>query len=289
MNKILFIINPISGGTSKRNFPDQAIRYLDPAKFCPYFLFTERETHAYELTLEAIQSGVDIIVAVGGDGTVNEVASALEGSDKIMGIIPSGSGNGLARSIGIPMNPMRAINKLNELKIDLIDSAILNDYKFFNVAGVGFDAHVSARFAKSKTRGLLGYIQIAAAEIIRYKSQHYTLEIDGKRIERDAFLVSIANASQYGNNMYIAPFASLSDGVLDICIVKPLPIYYLPIMGFHLFNKTIHRSNYMEIIQGRNIKIHRQQSGLVHLDGEPRQIEGDLQITLKPLSLRVIH
>lgn len=289
MKNILFIINPISGGKDKRNFPDKIIQYLDLEKFNPDFVFTERINHAYELARRAIDMGVDIVIAVGGDGTINEVASVLVGSDQIMGIIPFGSGNGLARTLGIPINEKEAIQRLNGLKVDRIDSGILNNRYFFGITGVGFDAHASACFANNQTRGLTGYIYTVLTEVVSYQSQHYAIEVDGKLIDREAFLISIANSSQYGNNAYIAPLASVKDGLLDVCIIRRFPLYYLPMIGFHLVNKTAHQSKYIEIIKGKDIVIRREKAGIVHLDGEPELMEANIQISIKPLSLTVIN
>ncbi len=206
-----------------------------------------------------------------------------------MGIIPFGSGNGLARTLGIPVNEKEAIKRLNGLNVDRIDSGILNNRYFFGIAGVGFDAHVSACFANNQTRGLTGYIHTVLTEVISYQSQYYTIEVDGEVINRQAFLISIANSSQYGNNAHIAPLASVKDGLLDVCIIKRFPLYYLPMIGFHLVNKTAHQSKYIEIIKGRDIIIRREKAGIVHLDGEPELMEANIQITVNPLSLHIIH
>lgn len=283
---ILFIINPISGGKSKLNFPQQAGNYLDQSLFDSEFIFTEKAGHAQQIVAENLDK--DILVAVGGDGTINEIASALEGSGKWMGIIPCGSGNGLARAIGIPLKEGNAVSRLNRLRHTLIDSGTLNDRKFFNMAGIGFDAHISKAFAEHTGRGLVGYVQTTFREISNYRSQNYMLEIDGKRYERNAFMISIANSSQYGNNAHIAPFASVSDGLLDICIIKPFPLYSFPMMGYRMFSKTAHKSKFVEIIQGREIRIIRESAGAVHVDGEPQLMGTELNINIKPLSLSVL-
>lgn len=283
---ILFIINPISGGKSKLYFPDLAANYLDKSLFDSSYVFTERIGHAQELAAENWDK--EIIVAVGGDGTINEIASVLEGSDKFMGIIPSGSGNGLARSMGIPLKDSQAVSRLNNLNSTRIDSGTLNDRKFFNMAGVGFDAHISNCFAQHAGRGLGGYIQTTFKEISSYRSQDYVLEIDGKTYERNAFMVSIANSSQYGNNAHISPFASVKDGLLDICIIRPFPLYIFPAMGYRMFRKTAHKSRFVEIIQGRSVRISRETSGPVHVDGEPQHMDAMLDIGIKPLSLSVL-
>lgn len=283
---ILFIINPISGGKSKIHFPDLAAKHLDQSLFDARFTFTECAGHARDIAKENSQA--DIIVAVGGDGTINEVASSLEGSGKCMGIIPYGSGNGLARAMAIPLNDADAVLRLNNLNSTLIDSGTLNGQKFFNMAGVGFDAHISRRFANHSERGLGGYVQTTFREISGYQSQNYILEIDGKTYARKAFMISIANSSQYGNNAHISPFASVKDGLLDICIVRPFPMYIFPVMGLRMFSRTTHRSKFVEIIKGREIRILRQSEGAVHLDGEPQLMEAELNIRVRPASLCVL-
>ncbi len=266
-----------------------ALKYLDTEKFQAEFMFTERSGHAFEIAGSVLNRDIDIIVAVGGDGTINEIGSAIESTDKILGIIPYGSGNGLARSLSIPLNDKLAIMRLNDLRISRIDTGTFNERKFFNIAGIGFDAHISAIFADNIKRGLRGYVQTTVSEISRYQFQHYHLEIDGKVYKRDAFMISIANSSQFGNNAHIAPFASLKDGLLDTCVIKPFPLYQFPVMGYQMFRKRIHKSRYVEIIKSKNIRIIREFEGAVHLDGEPIQMGMELNIGIKPLALSVLN
>lgn len=264
------------------------LKYLDKGKFQADYLFTERPGHAFQIASEMIKIDTDICIAVGGDGTINEVASAMVGSGKHMGIVPFGSGNGLARSLGIPINDKKAILKLNRLNSTCIDTGELNEKKFFNMAGIGFDAHISALFAKGVKRGLRGYVKTTLSEISNYQSQHYRLEIDGKIYERDAFMISIANSSQFGNNAYISPFASLKDGLLDVCVIRPFPLYQFPALGYRMFSKSTHRSKYVEIIRGKEIRIWRGAEGAVHLDGEPVLLGNELNVIIKPLSLSLL-
>lgn len=287
--KILFVINPISGGISKYNFPIKIDKYLDKSKFDSEYVFTEYHGHGSILAAEALRNGVDILVAVGGDGTINEVATEVEGTNKLMGIIPFGSGNGLARSLGIPLADVQAIKRINMLHISTIDSGTFNGRKFFNMAGIGFDAQISARFAENLKRGLSSYIKIAFSEVSNYRAQHYHLTIDGKEYEHQAFMISIANSSQYGNNAHISPFASLSDGMLDICILKPFPIYKFPALVFRMFRKNTHKSNYLEIIQGRDIIIRRECAAAIHLDGDPFSMGIELNIGINPHSLNILN
>lgn len=285
---VLFIINPISGGTRKLSFPAVANKVLDSGKFDAQFIYTQWPNHANELAAIAAANKTNVVVAVGGDGTINEVASALEGTETYMGIIPFGSGNGLARSLRIPLNTKNAIAVLNNLKVRRIDSAILNNRKFFNMAGIGFDAHISLKFAKLKNRGLKGYISTALTEIATYIPGNYNLTIDGNHYQKHAFMISIANSCQYGNNAFIAPEAELDDGMLDVCIIKPFPLVQFPVIGYHLFNKTVHKTDYVEIIKGSKIRISRHSEGIVHLDGEPIEESKEIEISVKPLSLSVV-
>ena len=287
--KILFVINPISGGKSKYNFPEKIDKYLDKSKFDYECVFTEYHGHGSILVAEGIKNGVDILVAVGGDGTINEVAGEVEGTDKLMGIIPFGSGNGLARSLGIPLRDVQAIKRINKLHISKIDSGTFNGRKFFNMAGIGFDAQISARFAENVKRGLSSYVKIAFSEVSNYRSQNYHLKIDGKEYEHKAFMISVANSSQYGNNAHISPFASLNDGLLDICILRPFPLYKFPAIALRMFRKNSHKSNYLEIIQGSNITIKRERDAAVHLDGDPFNMGTELSIGIKPQSLNILN
>lgn len=285
---ILFIVNPIAGGKSKTDFPELAASCLDATKFEARYLFSKNVGHAYELSAAALAQDVDIVVAVGGDGTINEVASALLGTGKSMGIIPCGSGNGLARALGIPLKNSKAVARLNSLQAFRIDSGLFNGKNFFNMAGIGFDAQISMRFAEDATRGLKGYVKTTFSEIAQYRPEQYVIEIDNRLYEREAFMISIANSSQFGNNAHVSPFASLNDGLLDVCIIKPFPLYHFPVMGYHMFSKTAHKSKFVEIVRGKKIRIIREKEGAIHLDGEPQIMGTEINIEIKPLSLSVL-
>ncbi|PWS32890.1 diacylglycerol kinase [Pedobacter paludis] len=285
---ILFIINPISGGKGKLRIPDFIDKYLDKEKFSPNFIFTEYVGHAGELADEASIKNFDIIVAAGGDGTINEVATKVLQHNKILGVLPLGSGNGLARFLNIPKNLRQAILLINNLKIDKIDSATFNNKSFFNLAGMGFDAHLSAVFSGDKKRGLSGYVKLGFQEVFSYKPQLYVINIDGTEYRRKAFAVTIANSSQYGNDVFIAPSASVKDGLLDVCIIKPFSLLKLPMLSYIMLRGTAETSDMIEIIKGKNIKIIRQKEGAVHVDGEPLQMGAEIEAIVNPLSLQVI-
>ena len=286
--RILFVVNPISGGKKKKGFEKRVMADLNLDLYETKFAFTESPGHANELASQAVADQTDVVVAVGGDGTINEIASALNGTDTALGIIPEGSGNGLALYLGIPLNERAAIRRLNRFEHMTIDSGMINGLSFFNMAGIGFDASVSDRFANDNIRGPIGYLKAVLSEISTYKPKRYTLDIDGTAIEREAFMVSVANSPQYGNNAYVAPQASVTDGLLDVCIIHKFPLYTIPMMLFHLFNKTADQSEYVEIIPGKHIRILRETADAVHVDGEPKEMGPVLEITVNPGTLRIV-
>lgn len=286
--RILFVINPISGGKKKTAFNKQVLEALDLAKFDPTFKITDHANHAYELGRLAIEERFDAVVAVGGDGTINELGSAILGTGMPLGIVPEGSGNGLALYLGIPFNESAAIRRINRFEMVEVDTGVVNGRHFFNIAGLGFDASVSDRFAAENIRGPIGYLRSAINVLSDFKPSTYKLLIDGKEYTREAFMISVANSPQYGNNAYIAPHASISDGMLDVCIVQKFPLYLFPKMVFHLFTKSADQSEYVEIIPGKEITVLRESKGPVHVDGEPVEMGERLDVTIKPKSLKII-
>ncbi|MNL13960.1 putative lipid kinase YegS [compost metagenome] len=261
---------------------------LDRQKFNANFAFTEYIGHASEIAEEAANKNFDIIVAVGGDGTINEVGTRVMQQNKILGILPFGSGNGLARFLKIPMNTVKAIKVINNCHVRAIDTATFNDKHFFNMAGMGFDAHISSVFAGNKGRGLSGYLKLGLREVLSYKPQSYRIDIDGMEYLRTAFVISVANSSQYGNNAHIAPAASVTDGLLDVCIVKEFPMYKLPVLAYEMLNSKTDNSNLVEIIKGKNIHISRIKDDAIHIDGEPFFMGKEIAVSVRPLSLNII-
>ncbi len=286
--RILFVVNPISGGKKKTAFNKQILEVLDLEKFDPTFKITDHANHAFELGKAAIEEGYDAVVAVGGDGTINELGSAIMGTDMPLGIIPEGSGNGLALYLGIPLNESAAIRRINRFETVQVDTGEINGRHFFNIAGLGFDASVSDHFATENIRGPIGYLRSAVNVLSNFKPSTYTLIIDGKKYQKEAFMISVANSPQYGNNAYIAPQASITDGILDVCVVQKFPLYLLPKMVFHLFTKSADQSDYVEILPGKSIRIIRDEKGPVHVDGEPVEMGTTLDISIKHKSLKII-
>lgn len=287
-SNILFIINPISGGKDKLKIPALIDAHLDRGKFNPNFSFTEYVGHASEIAEEAANKNFDVIVAVGGDGTINEVAAKVMQYEKTLGIIPFGSGNGLARYLKIPLKPVQAIQLINEGKASLIDTGRFNGKAFFNMAGMGFDAHISSVFAGNKSRGLSGYLKLGFREVLSYRPQTYQLIIDGREYVREAVVLSIANSSQYGNNAHIAAGASITDGLLDVCVIPQFPMYKLPVLAYEMLNAKTDQSDMVEIIRGREIRILRSQDDAIHIDGEPFFMGREIEVSVAPLSLNII-
>lgn len=286
----LFIVNPHSGTRGKDHIPNLLKKYLDKTIYDWDVIFTRYAGEARELS-NAGKDKYDLIVATGGDGTINEVARPLLNSRAVLGIIPCGSGNGLARHLGIPLNPAKAIALLNYQHVTKIDTINLNDDVFLNVAGVGFDAHIARTFASSKKRGFLSYAMIALQEIRRFKSTDYNLFIDGvEKIENAPFLISVANSSQFGNNAYIAPDARIADGLMDVCVLRPFPFWYYPTLIGRLFTGTLMASKYFECWQGKSVRIEisdKAKDPCIHLDGDPYPIEKTINFSVNPLSLQV--
>ena len=282
-------MNPISGTRKKERVPQMAEELLDSNRYTHTFALTERPLHAIELARAAAEAGAAVVVAVGGDGTVNEVAAGILHSQTALGIIPFGSGNGLARHLGIPVNTSAAVQLLNELDNTItIDGALANGRPFFCTAGLGFDAHVGKLFAGGNTRGFGSYVRIAVQELVNFSPQRYTIEIDGRKFRRKCFVVTLANAGQYGNNAYISPEADIQDGLLDLCLMRPFPPLMALPMGLRLFQRTIHQSQYMEILRGQHIVISCSKSDSMHLDGEFIQMDKVLEVKVIPQCLKVI-
>jgi len=260
---------------------------LDQSIFDYTINYTDGAHHARTIASENIGK-VDIVIAVGGDGTVNEVASGIVGSNTVLGVLPYGSGNGLSRFLGVPMDPAKAIRNINQWHVEAIDAGLADGRWFFNMAGMGFDAHIAEVFSRDGKRGFFTYVKSAFREVMNYKADKYQLNIDGKLYEREAFMLSIANSSQYGNNAHVSPDASVQDGLLDVCIIKPFPLWRFPELGVRMFTKTATGSKYLEIIKGKNIIINRAHEGPMHLDGEPHISGATVEIKVVPASLRII-
>ncbi|MCD8303468.1 MAG: YegS/Rv2252/BmrU family lipid kinase [Prevotellaceae bacterium] len=286
--KITFIINPISGTEGKQSIVDMIEDRLAPELFDCSLRYTERAGHASQLAKEGVAEAADIIVAVGGDGTVNEVARSITHSSSALGIIPCGSGNGLARHLAIPLNPAEALSIIETRHIETLDYGVINGHPFFCTCGVGFDAFVSERFANSDKRGLLSYVENTLSEGIRYKPETYVVQIGEESQSYEALLIACGNASQYGNNVYITPKASMKDGLLDVTIMEPFPLAEAPQIALQLFSKRITGNSHVRTFQCKHLKIHREQEGVVHFDGDPVVCGKDLDIRIVERGIRMV-
>lgn len=286
--KAVFIINLISGTSNKAAIPGLIDQYLDKTQFEYEIAVTQYAGHASEIAAKAKDDGVDVVVAIGGDGTVNEVARAIVHSSTALGIIPCGSGNGLARHLLLPLNVRKAIEVINRCEIRQLDYGIINDYPFFCTCGMGFDAFVSMKFAEAGKRGPITYVENVLREGLKYKPETYTIEDDNGTLQYKAFLISCANASQYGNNAYIAPQASMSDGLMDVIIMEPFDVFEAPQISIEMFSKTLDKNSKIKTFRTRHLHIRRDKPGVIHYDGDPVMTGADIDVELKPKGINII-
>lgn len=285
--RIVFIVNPISHEIKGLDIRKIIETNLDSNRFEYTIVYTQYAQHASKLAQDALIDSADIIAAVGGDGTVNEVGRALIDSKAVLAIIPVGSGNGLARHLGIPVGLKKALKALNHGYPVVIDTAKINEKTFLGVAGIGFDAHIAHKFALFGKRGFFSYCQVASKEFYLYAPQSYFITIDGKQIFRKAFILTFANSSQYGNNFIIAPNASVSDGYLDLVIIDDIPFYSILQFLWRFGQGTLHHSSHFETYPFKEITI--QHPGMqAHVDGEPVLFENEIKVTIQPKSLKVL-
>jgi len=281
-------MNPISGTSDKKDIPYLIEELLDNEQFDYSIRETEYAGHAYEIAKESKEQGIDIVVAVGGDGTVNEVGRALVHSNTALGIIPTGSGNGLARHLLIPMKIKGAIQVLNDCEITDLDYGIINEHPFFCTCGVGFDAFISEKFAEAGKRGPITYLENILKEGLKYEPETYEIEAENGTIKKKAFLISCANASQYGNNAYIAPQASMSDGMIDVIIMEPFDALEASQISIEMFNKTLDKNNKIKTFRSKEIKIYRKAPGVIHYDGDPIDTGKEIVVTLKEKGIKIL-
>lgn len=284
--KVLFVVNSVSQQIKGFDIETLIKCSLDATKFNYAVEYTTSAGHATQLTKNAVNQDYDIVAAVGGDGTVNEVGKALIGTRGTLAIIPVGSGNGLARHLGISCDIKEAIKSLNHSQMMEIDTGEINGIPFLGVAGIGFDARVAHRFANYGKRGIFSYMQVAQKEYWKYHSQIFTLDVDGRSIHRRAFILTFANGSQYGNNFVIAPKATLQDGYLNLVIIDEIPIYLAPKFLYQVKRGTLSQSRHYEDIPFKELVIDHPYIE-AHVDGEPMIFRDVLKVKIKPKSLRV--
>lgn len=288
MMRVLFILNPNSGKGGAASLEHTIERRSARAGLDASLVRCLRKDDLDDILVDAAQRRLDAVIAVGGDGTVHEIGARLIGSDLPLGILPVGSGNGLARHLGISMDPIRAVDGIPESRVETIDTATAAGRPFLGISGVGFDAEVAHRFGNAGTRGLETYVRQALLLIRSYRARAYRITIGGETIERTALLLAVANSSQYGNEARIAPAASLRDGLLDVCIVAEPPLLAVPILLRELFIGNIRDGAGVEILRSDSVVIEREASGSAHLDGEPIELPARIPYQIRPRSLRVL-
>lgn len=288
MLKIAFIINPISGKGKGNLVPNLIEKYLDKSRFNSEIVFTQYGGHGKELASSFVQQNYDIVVAVGGDGTMNEVASSVANTNTALAIIPLGSGNGLARFHGYSLNPKKAIQQLNQGKFYTSDYGVIDgNQDFFCTCGIGYDAFVSQRFAEQSSRGLKTYLKVIFKSFFSYKPLIYKLSGDKFNCEEKAFLITFANANQWGNNAYVDPDAVIDDGLMEISILTEFPKWEIPILVYQLFTKKINKNPYVKIYQTNSVTVSREESGPFHFDGESFPKEKEIKIEIIHNKLKI--
>jgi len=287
-SRALFIVNPISGASRGRDFAGLAASLI-PRGTLDYDIVSTTEAGQGEaLARDAAAKGCDLVVAVGGDGTVNEVGRGLLSQQACaLGIVPFGSGNGLARHLGVPLRPERAVRALIGAQIQFIDVGHINDRPFFCTAGLGFDAHVSRQFSRAARRGLKTYIGITLREYRAYRPTPIVIEVNGQVIDTDCYVLAFANAAQYGNNAYIAPLADVQDGLLDLCLINALPLRRALRVGYALAVGDLPTSGAAEFHTARDVRVRTARPIGFHIDGDYAGEAQDFVVGLTPLALKV--
>ena len=285
---ITFIVNPISGTNSKDDFPELVAQTLDHDRFDEEVVFTEYAGHAAEIASQRAAEGRDVVVAVGGDGTVNEVARSLTHTQTALGIVPCGSGNGLARHLRLPLDAKRALTIINACHIEAFDYGVINNLPFFCTCGMGFDAFISLKFAEAGKRGPITYAENVLKEGLKYKPETYIVEDETGKMRHKAFLIACANASQYGNNAYIAPGATMKDGLMDVIIMEPFNALDAPQIAADLFMKTLGNNSKIKTFRAEHIHIHRKEPGAIHFDGDPVMTDSDIDVHIEHLGIRIV-
>jgi len=285
---ITFIINPISGTHSKDEIPKMIADTLNEGLFDYQIRMTEYAGHAAEIAREEAEKGTTIVAAVGGDGTVNEVARSLTHTDTALAIIPCGSGNGLARHLCLPMDTKKAIAMINSCNIETFDYGVINNLPFFCTCGMGFDAFISLKFAEAGKRGPVTYAENVLKEGLKYKPETYEVSDESGTHKYKAFLIACANASQYGNNAYIAPGATMKDGEMDVIVMEPFDVLDAPQIAADLFMKTLGNNSKIKTFRTKKLHIHRQEPGAIHYDGDPIMTDADIDVHIEHNGIRIV-
>ena len=285
---ITFIINPISGTHSKDAMPELIQQTIDAEKFDVDIRLTEYAGHASEIARQCVAQGTDVVAAVGGDGTINEVARSLTHTQTALAIVPCGSGNGLARHLCLPMDTRKSIEIINQCNIEAFDYGVINEQPFFCTCGMGFDAFISLKFAEAGKRGPITYVENVLKEGLKYKPETYEIIDDSGTARYKAFLIACANASQYGNNAYIAPGATMKDGQMDVIVMEPFNALDAPQIAADLFMKTLGNNSKIKTFRTKHLHIRRQEPGAIHYDGDPIMTGTDIDVRIEHQGIRIL-
>jgi len=280
--KIRFIINPISGTGKQKDIEKYISNHIKNFEI----FHTKKTGDATKISKEAANEKLDAVIAVGGDGTVNECLKGLVNSNTALGVIPCGSGNGFANHIGMDRSIEKAIKQLKDTRIVIIDSCTVNGSLFVNIAGIGFDAHIADLFLTLTERGFLNYVKLVLKEL-SYNAKEYIISYNNIERKVKAYMIGFANTSQYGNNIRISPMADFKDGLIDFVIVKGFSKWKIPNFIYMLLIGKIHLSKHIEIIQCQKMTIIGEDT-LLHLDGEPFKTNNPIQVALLPKTLKIL-
>lgn len=286
--KTLVIVNPISGVGRQRRIETILKHNLNHDLFDYTVRYTEHIHHGTQLAREAADSGYHCVVAVGGDGSVNDVVQGIKGTDTRLAIIPCGSGNGLARSLKLPLQPWLAVRVLNQQFEQTIDSIVVNGrWVVVNAAGCGFDAYIARLMHSAKTRGLAAYTNLVLREYSRYKNSDYHIVVDGRQYYRNAWFIAVANSQQFGYNLAVAPKAKLDDGLMDISILDKVPVDHLGITAPLAFTNHLDLSQHVEMFRAKDLLIEGNVDRWVNLDGEGENIGRSVHFQIHPASVKI--
>lgn len=288
MKKVTVIANPFSGTSTKSNL-ESSLSKINNDFFDLKVLMTEYAGHGAELAKEELMNGTEIIAAAGGDGTVNEIASVVAGTDKTLAILPGGSGNGFAMHLGLGRDTLKAFEILKEQKTKWVDTCMLNDRFFINIAGLGFDARIAYLTKANKKRGFFQYFKTTIQESGKFKAMPLKITLDNSEVIEGKFAAAVvANASMYGYNFTIAPTAALDDGLFDVMLIKEAPVYKYFFTAYRMLNKTMHLSPLTLNYKATEVLIESEKEDYFHIDGEGFVMDENLKFTMKRDNIKVI-
>ncbi|MEP6737569.1 MAG: diacylglycerol kinase family protein [Chryseolinea sp.] len=288
LGKVFFIINKYSGTGYEPAIEGRIIDRCGELGIVCTIQFTQHSGHATELAKQAVSENFKTVFVMGGDGTINEAAKGLLNTDTALGILPKGSGNGLAGHLGISKNLTRALDLLASHQIISMDTIAINKQLSVNVSGIGFDGHIAGLFGKNGKRGLINYIRLVIREFGRFKEFPMDITIDGKKISRDSFILAFANSSQFGNDARIAPTASVTDQLIDICFIRKVPLLQVFGFAFKMFMGKMEQSEFVDVIKGKKITVELKAPMAFHIDGESHHDEKSFNVEIQPGSLKMI-